>query len=660
MNILKSSMVNCFIVCFLAFSCNYLDIVPSDIPSIDHAFRNRNEAMNYLYGLLGGMPDVGNLTQDPALAGSDEIWIREIVRHQNVILRRLLLGEQTPVNPYVNYWSSKQNSFSLNGGKSLWTTITDCNIFLENIHKPFDLTEPERTKWIGEALFVKAYLHFWLFRQYGPIPLMRENYPIDSDAMPYREPVDECVDYIVSLLDQAIDLLPLRVEFDVLEMGRPDKCIAAALKAQVLTLAASPLFSCNSDYADYIDNRGIQLFPQDKSAEKEKWKRAADAAQTAIDLAEEGLHRLYDAHIDFPNARLLSEETVLSLQVKNAATERWNEEIIWGNCRTNGHTILQRFCTPYFAIVQMTGNAGIKSWAPPLHIVEQFYTKNGLPIEDDADWVTKLAYKDQHGIWAMRTATADDRQYIRQGNKTIELHFNREARFYGAISFDEGTFFGNNTYAQDNSYNAGTLFVTQYKHDMLNGLDFPDRSTLTGYLCKKLVHYRSVAPPSANSYTTFPYAFPIIRLADLFLLRAEAMNEYMDAPNEDVYFYIDSVRSRTGLKGVVETWSEHAVVEKKDLPLTKMGMREIIRRERLNELAFEGHRYWDIRRWKLAENYLNRPVRGLSILEPDEKFYDEVELYPLQFEKKDYFTPIRTEVVITNSNLLQSPYWGVN
>ena len=124
-------------VCFLTFSCDFLDVVPDNTPTIEHAFRNRNEAQKYLYGLLGGMPDIGNYGQDQALAGSDEIWLPEYTFAGYINLRRILLGEQGAVNPWANYWSSSQQpgSVALNGGKPLWTTITDCNVFLENIHK---------------------------------------------------------------------------------------------------------------------------------------------------------------------------------------------------------------------------------------------------------------------------------------------------------------------------------------------------------------------------------------------------------------------------------------------------------------------------------------------------------------------------------------------
>jgi len=469
--------------------------------------------------------------------------------------------------------------------------------------------------------------------------------------MRFREPVDEVVDYIVSLLDQSIELLPLWMEDETTEIGRPNKCIAAALKAQVLALAASPLFNCNPDYADYIDKRGIQLFPQDKSQEKDKWKRAADAAKEAIDLAHEKSHRLYDAHIDLPNAEALSEESILAMQVRCAATERWNDEIIWGGSRTTNHNNFQRGCSPYFSTGHGSGGAGLKTWAPTLQIVEQFYSKNGIPIEDDEEWVGR-------DRWSLRTATAEDRQYIRQDRETIELHFDREARFYSSISFDQGTFIGNGSIIQDNTNNPGNLFVTECKSQELNGYSQPQRSSFTGYICKKLLHYRTSAASTGTSITIYPYAFPIIRLADIYLLYAESLNEWLDAPNEEVYEYIDLVRNRTGLKGVVESWLDHAVAAKKNLPASKDGMREIIRRERLNELAFEGARFWDLRRWKLAEDYLNRPIRGLNVIgETANDFYIETILFTPKFEKKDYFTPIRVENLVSNTNLLQSPGW---
>jgi hypothetical protein len=634
------------------FSCDYLDVVPENVPTIEHAFRTRTEAQNYKYGCFSYMPDIGNMAVDPAMLGGDEIWVPQVASGASTALRGIIAGEQGTVNPLANYWASQRNS-QTNVARPLWTGISDCNIFLENIDKPFDLKDYEKNKWIGEVKFLKAYLHYWLFRQYGPIPLIRENNAIDDGAdevQQHREPVDSCVNYIASLLDEAATLLPLTIEEPASEQGLPDRCIALALKAELLTLSASPLFNCNPDYANYVDNRGIQLFPQDKSQEKAKWERAATALKAAIDVAHEAGYELYDFRTAYPAGALLSDETKFSMQVRGAATEIWNREIIWGNSRINNNTNLQRMCSPHYTDAHI-GGATFHNYAPTLQIVEQFYTDNGLPVEDDTEWVEK-------NVWQLRTAEADHKQYIRQGYQTIQLHFNREPRFYGAISFDGGTCFGNSRITQDNSTNTNYMWVTEMKMDQLNGWRVPDRSSLTGYIAKKMMHYRSSIGDNSTSYTAINYAFPIIRLGSLYLLYSEALNESKESPDAQVYEYIDLVRARTGLEGVVKTWNEHAVADKKNKPLTQDGMRDIIRRERLNELAFEGARFWDLRRWKLAGEYINRPIRGLNILGISAAdFYNETVLYQPRFETKDYFFPVRTQTLIYNLNLLQSPGW---
>jgi hypothetical protein len=87
-------------------------------------------------------------------------------------------------------------------------------------------------------------------------------------------------------------------------------------------------------------------------------------------------------------------------------------------------------------------------------------------------------------------------------------------------------------------------------------------------------------------------------------------------------------------------------------------MREIIQRERMIELAFEGHRFWDLKRWKLAEEYLNRPIRGLNILGTTAAdFYVEQELFTPAFGMKDYLWPLRTGNLLRNKNLVQNPGW---
>ncbi|NQU51859.1 MAG: RagB/SusD family nutrient uptake outer membrane protein, partial [Bacteroidetes bacterium] len=150
-------------------------------------------------------------------------------------------------------------------------------------------------------------------------------------------------------------------------------------------------------------------------------------------------------------------------------------------------------------------------------------------------------------------------------------------------------------------------------------------------------------------------------LGDLYLLYAEALNEVKSAPDAEVYEYVDLIRERAGLAGVVESWSQHSTYS--DKPSTKEGMRDIIKQERLIELAFEGTRFWDLRRWKDAEKYMNLPIKGWDIGGRGLGFYNVTTVFPgpsdpvIPFEFKDYLWPIREDEIIKNPNLVQNPGW---
>lgn len=628
---------------FLLSCSDYLDIVPDNTLTVDHAFKSRYEAEGYLYGIYGFLPSFADPTSNPALMGGDEIWYVEL----GAVNRRMwdiARGFQGTAAPLGDYWASYADSrrYDLKGGVPLFTALSDCNIFLENINKVIDLGEEERDQWIAEVKFLKAYFHFWLLRMYGPVPIIRENLPMDNPGQIYRDPVDDVVEYIVSLIDEAVPDLPLKIDDVMLYLGRATQPIALAVKAQALTLAASPLFNGNPDYASFTDKRGIHLFPQEYNAEK--WKRAADALKEAIDTAHSAGNKLFDFKEETIYGNQLDTKTILAMNVRGSVTERWNNEIIWG-ASNSGTGSLQRMCHPMLFAVQNSGGI-YRSYAPPLHIVEQFYTKNGIPIEEDKEWVNI-------NIYDLRAGDSDHKFYIGQGLQTMNLHFNREARFYGSIIFDGGTYYGNGRLTDNN------MWVTKLKvGDPGGGVTPPDRYLSTGYQCKKLVHYLTSVPDNNSSISVYEYAFPVIRLADLYLMYAEVLNEYKAAPDTEVYEYIDKVRTRSGLEDVVESWSKYALPEKVDKPTTKDGMREIIHQERMNELAFEGSRFWDLRRWKEAKEYMNKPIKGLNIIgETANDFYMVQSVYQLSFENKDYLWPIRQNTLLRNNNLVQNPGW---
>ncbi len=628
-----------FLLGLSGFSCrDYLDVVPDNIPTVDHAFNKRLEAENFLYGLYSFLPNFSDPTINPAFLAGDEAWLNDNLAGINLRIWQIAKGEQGTDAPVANYWASKQAGSNLKGGKPIFTAIRDCNIFLENIHKPADLSDLERELWIAEVKFLKAYYHFWLLRMYGPIPIIDKNLPISasSEAQIYREPIDKVVEYIVNLLDEASKNLPLTIEDISSYLGRVTQPIALAVKAQVLVHAASPLFNGNTDYADFVDNRGINLFPQ--TYETSKWGKAIEALNEAIEVSHEAGHELYDFKSSGVTTQM-NDKTILAMQVRGAVTERWNNEIIWGDARNSN--LIQTFAHPVFTAEQQGTTHLHRSYAPTLRVVEQFYTENGVPIDEDKNWVNTDLYE-------IREGDKEHEFYIREGFETINLHFNREARFYGAISFDGGTFFGMGNISDKN------LPITNFKFASVGWLRFERHST-TGYLVKKVIPWRTSIQPTSGTPNYFRYAFPIIRLADLYLMYAEALNEYKETPDADIYEFIDLVRNRTGLNGVVESWVNHSI--QPDKPLSKEGMRNIIRLERMNELAFEGSRFWDLRRWKLSEYYMNRPIRGLSIFELDNKFYKVREIYNPNFELKDYLWPIRQSDLLRNQNCVQNPNW---
>src|SRR5690606_25806875 len=157
------------------------------------------------------------------------------------------------------------------------------------------IDEVERAKWMAEVKFLKAYYHFFLMQLYGPIVLVKENLPLSAspeETKVYREPVDECVDYIVELLDEAIADLPPTIQDPTTEQGRISQVIALGIKARVLAWAASPIFNGNQDHAGWIDNRGKQVISS--TYDPTKWERAATAIKEAIDLAHSLGFRLYE------------------------------------------------------------------------------------------------------------------------------------------------------------------------------------------------------------------------------------------------------------------------------------------------------------------------------------------------------------------------------
>lgn len=622
--------------------CNYLDIVPDNVATIDIVFNNKVTAERYLSSCYWYIPEMGKIGADPGFDVGDEVmyYSDQSSDFINTTTFWITMGNQNTNSPLVDFWNGE------NWGKPLFRGINTCNIFIENVDKVPDLSEKEKLQWKAEAMVIKAYLHFYLMRVYGPIPINKKSTQIDSDLselMTYRDKIDDIVDYCVSLIDECSKDLPLKVSSPASDMGRITKPAALAIKGKILATAASPFFNGNTNYANFKNHEGDHFFNQ--TDDIEKWSKAVVALKEAIDCAEEAGHDLYE-HVNTSSDKI-SAETKLSLTHRGKITERWTKELVFG-CGGNGITEMQIFCQPWlesnYSADDRYYNAK-STVAPTLEVAETFYSKNGVPINEDKNWMYNERYN-------TRVATEADIYYIKPNYSTANLNFDREPRFYATLGFDGSSWYG------IGKFDDKDMWYLQSKAKQTSGKKSNRNYSITGYYAKKLVRYQNSMVP--GSIVIDAYAFPIIRLADLYLLYSEALNEAnrdKGGVPEMCYYYINLIRSRAGFpNGVVKDWERYSTNPSK--PLSYAGFREIIRQERMIELALEGQRFWDIKRWDLSIKYFNKVFKSWDVdKETTEEYYNLKSYFIREYRYRDNLWPLRNYDLIVNSNLVQNPGW---
>ena len=635
---------------------DWLDVVPDGLPNIDMAFSSREQALKYLGCCYSYMPRHGNPNLDPAILGGDEfcvLYSEHLMGSNRMGLSpdgyQISIGMQNAVNPLFRWW------------ESMYQALRYCNTFLEKADNIPDLLAEEREKWKAEVKVLKAYYHFCLVQMYGPVPLLRENLPVYADVTTVkveREPVDECFRYIVELIDEACtgEELPLEVTNPTDEWGRITKIIALALKAKVLVTAASPLYNGNTQQATLRNRDGKPLFNTTEDAGK--WQKAMDACREAIEACNEVKIQLYQ----FDNAGNRYTDTIATqLSLRNAFTLRDSRDVIWANTQSlvnsSGLNSILFLSMPTLKPEANFASPNMgRFYNMPLKIAAMFYTRNGVPIEEDNTMPDK-----KDNLYNLRTAKAEDALYIRQGRTTVDLNFDREPRFYAWVGFDGGVWFGGDRIDDKNPNSLRYLGLKVGEPDG-DGSGFGNP---TGYLPKKYIPV-SAQVTAVHTISATSYAWSIMRLSELYLLYAEAINE-AEGPNGansvELFKYIDLVRKRAGLNGVKESWNKYANNTKYSTPA---GMREIIRRERLIELCMEGHRFWDIRRWKTAPDEYREPQKGwnnrISTADGTESEVNQIMYTPQvvnvqKFNSRDYFWPVRNSDMDVNPNLVQNIGW---
>lgn len=644
---------------FITSCRDYLDVVPDNTLTLEDIFSVKEEAYNALAKVYSYLPQEDIADISSWLLGDDYIGrLRYNTREDRIRAIGIMRGLQTVTNPRLGIWSGTGG-----GTNSLYQGISICNIFINMIDMVHDMTDLEKADWKAQAKFMKAYYHFLLLQRYGPIVIADKQITAEAsgdDLFPTRSKVDDCFNYIVKVMDEAIpDMQERRASTD---LGQVDKLAATAIKARVLVFRASPFYSGNKEfYDDFYDHNGEPFFPinDDAAITKAKWKDALEAIEEAILICERNGKGLYSYEkaiypYDLDDYELNEENLQTYYDLRMVLVDPWNKELLWGYSGQNiyGSGQLQtlaniRLPTGYTGYTNNTTLS--EQWlGATFKMLDRYYTANGLPLEADRSFIKSTQYE------IVFTPPADDPEYDKMRGimqpdiETIRLYMNRELRFYANLGITGGYWRGH----------AERIPTTMY----MNQAGGYSASQSDFYLCTGIGMQKLVHPESKSGdwrrVVRFPY--PIIRMADLYLMKAEALNEYLDSPNQDVWDAINKIRHRAGIPAVEFAWSDAQCVrtEYMNKHTTKTGMRDIILKERGIEFAFEGSRFWDMIRYKKAVAEFSPPIYGWST---DKEMGSEFFVIEMKedryFQETYYLWPIDLNELNTNANIIQNPGW---
>ena len=288
---IKSILISLSFVFAISGCSDYLNIVPDNTTTLDKMFENKEKTIQALATCYAYIPDVFNNHYLTAMTLGNEYVApaKWNYRSDVFISNRVMMGDQTVDNPYYSYWNG-----GIGGVRNLYQGIRYCNIFLNNAKQVPDLEPGDYEDYIAQVKFIKAYLHFFLLKNYGPIVIADKEMDINAsmeEIHQFREPVDKVFRYIVDLMEESVKGLPVRrIKSQIWQI---DQIIVKSMKAKVLLYWASPLFNGNSEYySNFIDPKTKNpLFNLEYN--HERWGEAAKAFKNAIDAAHSANVKLY-------------------------------------------------------------------------------------------------------------------------------------------------------------------------------------------------------------------------------------------------------------------------------------------------------------------------------------------------------------------------------
>ena len=680
---IKTIILTAFIFCFACES--FLDQQPLDTPTTEKdVFSKRSTVEKYLYYVYSFVPKYSqssaNGTQgEPWEAASDE---GDQGAGHSVI--QIVDGTWNPGNIPYDKWDY------------YWRGIRESTYFMQNVHMCKDLSEEYITRYYNEARFLRAYYYFLLMRLYGPVPILPQEVPVDPNNEIFfthfsRNTWDECVQYVSDELDEAAK--GLKQDLILNDMGRPTPGSALALKSRLLLYSASQLFNPREKglYENWISKTtGKSLMP--KSYDPQKWKIAADAAKAVIDLTLNNapaysLVEKYDANGTLNPYKSLygifrdgwnSKETIFGRQLNE---QSWYQRCISRSVNNNCWAIVnpsQKLVDAYAMKNGVYPIIGYQDATPtydggekPIFDSRVIPTNPSIVNATQANFEPSTYYEASYGgAFPGRIGYYNNYTHPFDGRvrSIVKMWAEREPRFYTDIAYMQLDYpVGLAGDGWGSQWTSGSTFVT-LNHQYGGSGGLPSAShTATGYTQRKTVS-REVVPFTNNTNWAQPMVWQHIRLGEIYLNYVEALIEYIPS-HPDILIYWNKIRYRAGVPNIEVVYPEVINNQEK--------MRELIRRERQIELALENHRYFDTRRWQIAEKTNNGKLYGMNINSnitapmgipqtenitpdgPEATFYKRTvsENGNRVFQQKHYLWPINQIELNRNRQLEQAPGW---
>ncbi len=546
-------------------------------------------------------------------------------------------GEARPVWGWVNNVQiGAYNPTSLPPKFMRWAdyyaAIRACNLFLSKIdNAPTDEeqymnSEEVRERMKYEAVCLRAYYYAELLRWYGGTPIITKVLQRDSPELyTPRASLQEMKDFIVAQCDLAAAHLPARQTG--VDYMRVTSGVAKAIKSRALLHIASPLFNTANSVFGGSSPSAWGWGNYDVN----RWKEAADAAKAVIDHKDESGAPAYSLVVKTEAANFFGSNNSYPGSLKamgwyNVFITRVNTELILSYGKKGLTNELEKWQLP--GGMQRDGD---KSYTlPTYNYAAAFENKDGVPVYLTDDYGVPLM--DANGQFMINPASNFDPQ---------KPYDNRDSRFYHSIWYN-GSRFGGATFntwrAADGS--VGTEFLSGFAH--------------TGLFLRKFMDPKNISLNNGVTGQT-SHNFPLYRFVEMLLNYAEALNEFLPdgAPRTEVIQTLDKIRTRADMPAVETTFSRNSwnITDQKQL-------RKFIRNERRIELAFEEHRFFDIRRWAVGPETQRTVYEHDVLKQPDGSFLYAIKVWEKRkFDTRSYLLPIPQSEVNNNPNMEQNPGW---